>query len=403
MKYLDHTQLGFTTENCIFYKEKLWFSEYDCNELYCYDFEKKETSMVIKFENEAEYQTRLFSSLVTCENKIYCIPFSANKIYAINLENMKLTEHELSKEFPQKYVEYTEKAKFSCGHAYEHYIYLVSSTYPAIVELDTWTGELKYYDDWVDEIEKQYVTDEIAFFRKSIMVGETLFAPSCKGNCVLEFNAKTKQYILHEVGDETCAYSSICLARDEFWLSPRAEGPVVKWNSNTSQWISFKDYPISYSPCKGSFADIFYFNNNVYLIPLMTRVMLKVDEGKGELEKCVPYDMSFRSGGACIVEDKLLVFLSEKASIAVLDKLGNIKLYDFKMPDGLTEYHRKNLSRTYQVFRGDKTKLGNEVLLENYEEALLEYVEYIGANIDGKADAYRMYKQGETIYSKLVN
>lgn len=375
MKYFSQKdQFFLTAENFLFYKEKIWFTELHCNELYCYDLCNQKSRMVFKFNDEIEYQSRLFGELVPLGQKIYIVPCAAEKMYEVNITTGAVKDIIIKETLNSRYFKNSIKYKFFSGHAYKESIYLIAAFYPAIVEYNTVSGKMNYYDEWVEQIpeEKRNV-----FFRNCIMIENKIYAPCVSENFILEFDAETKKHIFHEVGSERCSYSSICKRGEWFWLSPRAEGPIVKWNPEKNQWIEYWDFADAYKDCKYSYADIVCFEKDIYCLPLEAETVIKITEQGDLIEGSFPEGMELKNLKACIVGHEIYLFMQSSGQFLIIDSQGNYKLMELLMPEKQKKYHIWHRSETYRILMNNDSKIEDVILHEKSGEALEMYLQYL--------------------------
>lgn len=379
-----HTLSGF-----IYHKNKIWFVDSGCNELYSYNLADHSSRLCIKFPLEEEYQAELFRVLLFVENKLYAIPFSATALYEIDITFERVRKIDLDRCF--KYEKYLDRAKFSSVHAYKSSIYMVGTTYPAIVEYNCITEEIIYYRDWIEETTTFSNSNEVAFFRKATLSENKIYAPSCKGNWVLEFNLDDKTHTWLEVGSKECTYSAICKQGDWFWLSPRGKGPIVKWNRNTKEIVEISKYPTEYKPCEGGFGDCVYFNGYIYFMPVLAKVILRVYEKSDTIEIFNIGNMDWTKSCACVCENRLYIYCWERQQFVVVDKNDKVTYHECIMSQEQCEYHKKNLSYTYGVLEGKEEYNENYPLTEEYSEILKKYIEYIAErNVENKSVPKKM-------------
>lgn len=405
MRYeVEDDEFYLTAENYVFYQNKIWFSELECNELYCYDVQSQIAGMVCKFYDEDEYRRRLFGDLIPVEEKLYLLPYSAEKMYEVDIVTGNVNGIEIDFHPKSKNPLYNEKAKFLSGHVYNDCIYLMPASYPAMIEYNRITGKISYYDEWIDEIKE---INRKVFFRKTIIVKNKIYAPSCMENFVLEFDVETKQYCFYEVGDETCSYSSICKEGDWFWLSPRAEGPIVKWNIHTNQWKIYRSFPDCCTPCKFSYANILSFCGYIYCIPLCAEYIVRIGKTRDVLEAFLTDRI--RSKGtetgigiaACAGDNELYFFSYLTGEIIIMYSDGSCEYKELLMPEEQKQYHKIHTSYTYQVLIGKEEKEANVLLRETYVGALKDYCRYIFLK-EGKQYVDKEPLIGKRIYEKLL-
>lgn len=378
MRYsVNESSFLFTIQEMIYRNGMIWFADSSCNEIYSYDVDSRQVEMIAKLQCEEEYQNKLIGDIVLCEDTLFAIPFSAQKMHEINILNKEVSEQAIGLKEPSGYAKYAETAKFNSAHRYKDFLYLVGATYPAIVEYNLLTKDLKYYDGWLGECSKFSNKEENFFFKKSIMINNKIYAPSCMGNGVLEFDVETKVFIWNEVGSEDCTYSSITLYGDWFWLSPRGKGPIVKWNKNTKEWKEIQEYPDLYEPCDGSFGDIIHFNGFLYCIPICSSVILRVEEETDKIEVFMQEYGDWKFSSVCNTGEQLFFYLHDKLQFIVLHKNGDIEIRGLNMPEKQNKYHIAHRSHTYKVFKGEEKAKENEIFYERYGDELIYFIEYI--------------------------
>lgn len=372
---------------CVYKRDKVWFVDSTSNELYSYDLSSSNSKMEAKFTDEDEYGVDLFRELVGTEDKLYAVPFSANRLYEVSLTsgNIKTIEIDFS-----RFNAHLSKAKFGSAHKYKNSIYLVGATSPVIVEYNYEMEKLHYYSDWMNELQSFHNTEETAFFRRTILVDNRIYAPSCKGNQILEFNLDEKKHVWHEVGSERNAYSSICQQGDWFWLSPRGKGPIVKWNRVTKETIEIYEYPKDYTPCKWSFGDCIRFNDYIYFIPLSSKKLLRVSENTFKIECLNIENIDWSKSCACVCDECLYIYSLEKQQFVVLDKEDNVSYHKCMVPKEQYEYHKEQYPYSARILSGREVNRENRIL-EEYSGALRKYIDYVSKgdinNITVKHDA----------------
>lgn len=378
MKYLlGEDKYAFTMRSMFYDRNKIWFAESGCNEIYYYDITNKKVEMFVKLYDENEYQLRLAGDLCFFEDKMYVIPYSAQKLYKIDFKCKKVN---IGIKIPPNYGNSVESVKFDSAHRYKDYVYLVSATCPAIVEYNCLTNELRYYDDCVKEGLSFFKDDdkETIVFRKTILVGNKIYAPSCVSNMVLEFNVETKEFVWHEVGSYKCSYSSAIMHGEWLWLSPRGKGPIVKWNIHTKDWQELSEFPNGYVPCDGSFGEIIYFNNYYYCIPLCSKVIVRVEEQTGRMELCMQEYGDWNFSCACTNNEQLYIYSNTTFQFLALNRDGKIECIDLTMPEKQSIYHKIHLSETYKVLKGEKPLDSVEMIFkEIYIDELEYYIDFV--------------------------
>lgn len=400
MKYLlDENRYTFSIREMLFDANKLWFTDSGCNEIYIYDISTQKVEFLVKLEGEATYQSRLVGDLIIVEDKLYAIPFSAQSLYEIDLVCKKVNRYAIETKSMKKYEKYLMHAKFNSVHRYNNCIYLVGATYPAIIEYNYLTKEVHYFDEWVDECFEFFNKEESLFFNKSILVGNKIFAPSCKGNAVLEFDIDKKTSLWHEVGSVRCAYSSIIVQEDWFWLSPRGKGPIVKWHIDTKQWFELDEFPVGYEPCEGSFRDVLYFNGYLYYIPMCASQMLRMKLETEEIEIYMQDCFESEWVSACTNGEQLFIYLNKTFQLWIADKSGKIEHRKLIMPEPQNSYHKIRRYHISKVFNKERQiKNEEQIFYEKYSDELCDYLDYVKKKDLSHDDGILTTMNGSKIY-----
>lgn len=208
----------------------IWITDIFDNKLYLYDMTAKTTSLFYVFEEEKQGRERLFSRIEKRDNFLFCIPFSADALYIIDIITKVVKRKEIVPFESSKYEDYISESKFASSAWYQDSLFLIGAAYPAIVQYDTITDTITYHAEWFDEIRKKFKTGKDFIFRKSCVVGNCIFVPCCRSNCVMEFDMKTKEYKIHELDTDVNGFTAICSNKDKFWLIPRKGTKVVCWD-----------------------------------------------------------------------------------------------------------------------------------------------------------------------------
>lgn len=363
-------------ESALYHDGKLWIASLRYNELYFYDIDSKRLKLVCKIEDNEEYSQRLVGDLVIVDKFLYLIPLSATALYQVDLNTFEKKKITIRKPDAEKYSEYVENVKFLSAHVYKDSIYMVGATYPAIVQYDCKKQQVHYHDMWLEEIQRYLFFDESALFRKTLMVGHYIYAPCCRGNVVLVFDLETHKYKIYEVGEQKCRFSGICYDGQNFWLSPRNDEPIVKWNQETNQ---YKEITINKNELnvKGYvFGNSLVLDNKIVLVPQNANEIALIDTQSEEIELAdkefmnsiliCPKDESYETYCLSTIMQKVILF----------DEENNFEVCPICMPDDIVELHLKQDSYLHQFLQGTVQKQDLLLLYENYSDELNEYIQY---------------------------
>lgn len=377
--FIDLKNIRCSFENMVIYKEKLLFTEISCNELYSYDLQTKEMVLLYKFNEEEEYKRRLFAEMIIKGNCLYLAPFSAEKMYILNLDTNEVEGIEIRIPDVKKYSKYTSSAKFISIHSLNDSIYMVGATYPAIVEYNSISKKMTYFDVWLSEVsdcifKEECFSEDNALFRKTMLKDNKIFAPLCQLNAVLEFDIKNYTFELHRVGSKICKYSAICYDGQYYWLAPRTNGPVVKWNKSER---SFEEINIVEDDTEeiAKYGDIICLNNRIFLLP---QVANDIIEFYGHNNTMKVFKENISEVSKCIVGKTLLLFSLKSYYLYIYrNNFINCKRIQITYPIELETYHRKKLSYSYNVLNYKKEYDSKTNLHEECNDMLKKYIDYV--------------------------
>jgi len=292
------------------------------NGLFRINMNTGECSYLRMFPNEKAFVKRLHTKALLYENKIYFIPCAADYISVYDIEKDSITEIELQKIDLKKYPWYLKNNKFNDGIMYQDNVFMIGSTYPAIVKLNLKADSLEYYTQWVK--------GEVAFRKSPAIVDNQFYVPSIKGNEVLCFDMDTGRGKIHNVGKNNHGCWGICKIQDDLWLSPQEPGAIIRWNISSGNIKEYMSYPEGFD--SGGFActKIYETNGVVGLLPAYANMALVVDIKTGQISQ---NDMLQKSQG------EITYYLFDDGDYT----------YIKNADDGLVTYDRINISENKKI------------------------------------------------------
>ncbi|MDR1370521.1 MAG: hypothetical protein LBJ72_10440 [Dysgonamonadaceae bacterium] len=307
----------------------IWFSIRQINALFKMNKNTWESRFVGSFPGEVECITRFNAMLyqTPVENKgvIYFPPFYAKEIAAYSVVDDTFTKFSYKKSGDEE----AYHSDFCGAVAYGDYVYFTPYLYPAIVRLDPATGEMDYYSDWIEPLEKRIGDVQDVFFLRPVVVGKSIWLAACGANAVVEFNMETQRSTVNEAGKKGYRYGGICFDGENYWLSPRffTTTPVVKWNPKMGIIKEFTEiylddtephgfYPIVYG---GGFVWLFpSFSRHPYKIDVHTNIVSIADEFEFDLSD----DKNAQSSKECcrykaltIIDDSIFAYVGSVETI----------------------------------------------------------------------------------------
>jgi len=270
-----------TVNGCYDDGNYIWFM--DCNNiLYRYNKQEKKSEYIniIAGKNYNAYK-----DIAANNNKLYFAPDTADDILFFDINENK---------FGQINFKTDASRKFKYVVSFKNFIYFLPIEEPAIMKLNTNTNEIEYFLQWVNEISK--LKGEASFFFCGHCIIDAEIALIIQGsNAVMFFNMETGSYEIKRIGGKNEDYVTICFDGQNYYIVPRYEKYIVKWNRQSNE-ISKIKFPSSFSrkKNKGGNFHIQYLNgyiwlfsgeaNNAYKINVNTYEITELPELMGHFE-----------------------------------------------------------------------------------------------------------------------
>lgn len=349
--------------------EKLYFAEMYGNEVFCCDMKNDEVTPLCTVREENEEGKRLFSCMIVYEHYLYLVPFFANAIYKVDLQTGLYDTLELPNDC---WKDDKVKAKFIDVHLYQDTIYVMPAAFPGILEIQCQTNEISIRSEWIQKIPPEMSHTDLAFFRKSLCINDRIYAPSCKANLVLVFDLKNKECTVKRVGSSNCRFSGICREHENFWLSPRENGPIVKWNETEDVWQEYRDFPEEYAAA--GTVGIASWKDQIFVFPQAANMILTIDCHDGSIKE---WNEEYRDNNVIWYKQlkRFLIFCLAQTAEVVVIKENNVKALKLLFPTRFQELYRIKRSNTYRKLKYGMEK--GDVIHEDYVGALDQYLNYI--------------------------
>ena len=240
-----------------------------------------------------------YRAMEEVENKLYLIPSKSNELLSFDL---------CTKEFK---VITLKGNGFFASIRYQKFLFLFGTFEPIVNRINIDDDTVERLENIVTESIEIFESNESFFRRQVAIADDRLYIPFCNANAVLEIEPIGFQYRVYVLGTEREGYSGICYNDGEFWLSPRKNGCVVRWNKKSGQIERIKGVDKT-DNLRYSYLGIVIRNNKKILAPMYS------------LEKC------FSSNEAIVELQGEYNFLNENGDVLVAyEKLsGNIEAYD---------------------------------------------------------------------------
>ncbi len=278
-----------------------------------------------------------YTNALMINHKVYVCPFAAQNILIVGKEGIE-DKIELQRE--------TEKGTaFYTALKWENYILLVPFNYPALVRVNTETGEVSYFRDHLDVFVKT-VQGTKKVGGPCVHHGHLLI-PSPTDYFVYDLQIESGKERVVTVGSETQGgVASSWPYKDDIWLLPRKGKTIIKWNPETEEIREYSDLPIDFAcshpiynySCEGiPFSGVAVVNDSVYFSPYWGNMYIELDIETGIIDRWMPpfeivkHDEYFNTGiKSCFIRRDQNASEKNYLLFSALDR----KLYSIDMESG---------------------------------------------------------------------
>lgn len=279
---------------------------------------------------------RLYTKAIFINGKVYFIPCSAEHIAVYDVNTKTIYTIDIKGADRSLHAGYKIKQKFNGVAVYENCIFLIPCTYPGVIRIVVNTDSLTYYDTWIKK--------EKYLFRKSVLVYEnSFFVPSVINNIVFRFNMQTCEGELEHIGQHNNGCWSMCTVDENFWMAPKEQGSIIRWNLKTGKIKEFEKYPEGFQGKDFLFTQIYYNNYGLNFVPAYANMWISVDVTSGEMKNSNMIDMRGVEVINIMFEMEEYLFLlvksGENENHIRINKINNdVDEYEFEFKNGFDVY-----------------------------------------------------------------
>ncbi len=263
-------------DNLYFDGKDFWFTAYDFNALFKMDRQTWKTEYIGSFPGEPFDGKKLYGQIAGYNGKLYFSPAFADEIAEYDTVNRIFKKTRFREKVEGEELCSTRGPKFNEVFQYQRWLFFIGNTCPALIRLDVETGEIDSFSDWRDSLGRLTVNFDGYHFKSACVVGTKIAMAALNANAVVVFDMESCTSEVYEVGRRKNGYTGICFDGDNYWLSPRFGGPVIRWNPEKG-YKEYGDYPDGFVGGRGGFWDLRYLNDCVWLFPNQANMALKIN------------------------------------------------------------------------------------------------------------------------------
>ncbi|MDR2132595.1 MAG: hypothetical protein LBP30_04530, partial [Clostridiales Family XIII bacterium] len=258
------------------HNEHIWFSSSEFNGLYKMDRTDWRAEYEGMFPGEDVEGFFLYSAITACKDKLYFAPRNAREIAEYDIKKRTFRKIPFSLPVQKNNRPIAVRDKFYSIATHGNAVYFVGFCIPAIMKYDVKTDILTYFTDWAEYVAKMTKEQISCYALSACCVGTMIVMPMCEVNAVVFFDMETDSTNVFEVGGKGNGYSGIDFDGRYYWLSPRHESPVVKWDPVANETAEI-DLPIGFQGGKVSFLSVLCLRKTVLILPDTGNMCLKIN------------------------------------------------------------------------------------------------------------------------------
>lgn len=324
--------------------QHFWFSANNVNGLFRMDKQIWKAKFMGSFPGEPAFG-RGYSFIAENDGKLYFAPFETDSIGIFDIEKNTFSKIEISEPTRTAFVKYNPMIKFSFAAAYKDWVFFFPFTYPAIIRLNTKTGELEYLDEWVTSLIKSISADNAYYFGEGHVSGADVTMFCANENAFVRFNMEECSLKIIDVCKNDGDHFGISFDGECYWTAPIGNpAAVVKLNPKTGEQAEIMQFPPSFVPGTHPMLYSAYAGGYVWMLPGTANESLKINVKTNEIEIAD----EFRAGN--IIDDGV----TEQWKFGLFRSIGD-KLYAFDWTVyKLTEYDAESKEIRKEHIKIDK-------------------------------------------------
>lgn len=224
-------------KDCVRVGDTLYCISRDFNVVFSYDLLDEKIELLVSIPDQCANETEVCGGIDFYDGKLLLLPNKTNSIWIYDLVEKTLSKI-VRKEFPH-YGTGGMLQTVRTGRT----IYMVGSSYPAIIRFDEASESIKYITAPFEEANIRLKNKTDAYFRTHHAIkGKDVYMASCMDNYILRFSLIDESYEWIKVGKADQRYAGIDYDGENFWMAPRKSGSIVVWDGkNRCEEVAFPE------------------------------------------------------------------------------------------------------------------------------------------------------------------
>lgn len=205
--------------------ERLFLFASHFNMLFSINLLNEELTFLGGIPEESVFSKGLTCNLIYIKEHIIIVPLLAKKIWVYSLESREWKSVDI-----EKCRVYGRGTYFRHAIQHKNSLFFIGGHYPAIVKMDLPSCRLTYLKEPFLRYTESEESGELYFRGDFVYKEDTLYLASGRDNAVLIYNLDTQTYKWLEIGKKENRYSGIMWDGKHYWLSPRKNTSIIKWD-----------------------------------------------------------------------------------------------------------------------------------------------------------------------------
>ena len=196
----------------------IYFIAKNVNLLCAMDLNSGEINPISSIPGRDIYAYQMGGKIIAIDDRLYCFPMANNRIWIFDLINktwepLEIDDKGIKELFFVQAIEFKEN------------IYVIGC-HPDMIKINLRDDSVEYIKDlYCDELNKQGSVRS-----DYVIIEDVLYMADVKSNRVLKYNLKNDDYTWIYIGNKNNCYSGIAYDGSFFYLSPRNDTNIVRWD-----------------------------------------------------------------------------------------------------------------------------------------------------------------------------
>lgn len=213
--------------DALYLNNKIYMFAFNMNRLIEFNLANAEISDLGRMPREHWFKEELTCKMIAWKESIIIVPLNAKEISIYSL--LKHTWDF----FPLKSFCRDKESGVNLREAVlvDNYLFMFGGRYPAIVQFDLVTKQISYMEEpFQNYLAPNGMLKDVFTRNGYVKKQDCLYFATALTNAVFCFNVKDRTYRWIEVGSKENRYAGIVWDGLYFWLSPRIQTSIVRWD-----------------------------------------------------------------------------------------------------------------------------------------------------------------------------